>query len=104
MLLLLGVFLLLAPGLSVGSVSAQRALFARLFGMLFLLQDGGDGGSVLVLLLQKLLHRPISKLSTLTTPAGDVSIRQHTSAYVSIRQHTSAYVSIRQQAVDSDSI
>jgi hypothetical protein len=28
--------------------------------------------------------------------AGDVCIRQHTSAYVSIRQHTSAYVSIRQ--------
>jgi hypothetical protein len=28
------------------------------------------------------------------TPRGNVSIRQHTSAYVSIRQHTSAYVSI----------
>ncbi len=52
-------FLLLAPALSVGSVSALP-LFARLFCLLFLLRDGGGSGSVIVLLLQKLLHRPIS--------------------------------------------
>jgi hypothetical protein len=48
-------FLLLAPVLSVGSGS----LFACPFGLLFLLRDGGGCG-VLVLFLQKLLHRPVS--------------------------------------------
>ena len=44
----------LAPVLSVGSV------LASLFGLLLLLRDCGGSGSVLVLLLQKLLHDPIS--------------------------------------------